>query len=249
MVVSIITATNNSGGTLEQCIKSVIGQTYKKIEYLIIDNCSTDASLDIARSYSENIKRIVSEPDKGIFDALNKGIKLATGDIIGFLHADDFYVSPEVIGKVVDKFRETGSDAVYGDLNYVGKNNAQKIIRKWVAGEYDEKKLRRGWMPPHPSLFVRRMCYTNFGYFNLNYRIASDYELILRFLAREKISISYLPEVLVNMRTGGTSNSNLRNIIKKSSEDLKALKEHKIGDFYTLMLKNLRKLNQFFPGK
>lgn len=247
MLVSIITATNNSGATLEQCITSVLGQTWKNIEYIIIDNCSTDGTLDIARSYQDKISRIVSEPDKGIFDALNKGIRLSTGDIIGFLHADDFYTSNQILQKVVDKFMETGSDAVYGDLNYVGKNNPGKIVRKWVAGPYDHKKILNGWMPPHPSLFIKRKCYKNFGYFNTGYKIAADYELILRFLAKNKISISYLPEVLVNMRTGGTSNSSLKNIIRKSSEDLKALKEHKIGNFYTLVLKNLRKLNQFFP--
>jgi glycosyltransferase involved in cell wall biosynthesis len=246
MLVTIITATYNSALTLETCIKSVLEQTYTEIEYIIIDNCSNDGTLDIAKSYSENVSRLVSEPDKGIFDALNKGIKLASGDIIGFLHADDFYASPTVIAQVVAQFQSSGADAVYGDLQYVGKNNPSKIIRNWVAGEYSTKKILNGWMPPHPTLFIKRECYKKYGYFNLNYKIAADYELILRFFAKNNISLSYLPKVLVKMRTGGTSNKGIRNIIKKSSEDLKALKEHQIGSFYTLVKKNLSKIRQFF---
>jgi glycosyltransferase len=245
MLISIITATYNSAKTLEQCIKSVLNQSYQKIEYIIIDNCSTDGTLDIAKTYSEQISRIVSEPDKGIFDALNKGIQLASGEIIGFLHADDFYASNDIIEQVADKFIESGTDAVYGDLQYVSRHNSRKVVRNWIAGKYDPKQLIKGWMPPHPAFFVKRKCYKSYGSFNLNFRIAADYELILRLLAKNQIKVTYLPKVLVKMRTGGTSNKGLRNIIKKSTEDLKAMRMHQIGGFYTLVLKNLRKLNQF----
>ena len=244
MLVTIITATYNSADTLEQCIKSVLDQTYKNIEYIIIDNCSKDKTLDIAKSYAEDVSRIVSEPDKGIFDALNKGILLAQGNIIGFLHADDFYASSAVIEKVVAKFSEAGSDAVYGDLQYVSKKNPAKIVRNWISGEYSIKKLQNGWMPPHPTLFIKRACYKKFGFFNIDFKIAADYELILRFIAKNKMTLSYIPEVLVKMRIGGTSNKSLKNIFTKSSEDLRAMKLHGTGNFFTLFKKNFRKLGQ-----
>jgi len=245
-LITIITATYNSALGLEQCIQSVLSQTYKEIEYIIIDNCSTDGTLDIAKTYSEHISRIISEPDKGIFDALNKGIKIASGEVIGFLHADDFYASPEIIEEVMLKFEASGSDSVFGDLQYISKNKPTKIIRNWVAGEFSHKKLSNGWMPPHPSFFVKRKCYLNYGLFNTNYQISSDYDLMLRFLGKHQISTSYIPKVLVKMRTGGKSNRSLNNIFIKSKEDFQALKENEIGNIYTLLLKNLRKLNQFF---
>jgi len=246
MVVSIITATYNSVESLEDCIKSVVTQTHENIEYIIIDNCSTDSTLDIAKSYSENINRIISEPDKGIFDALNKGIQIASGEIIGFLHADDFYADNTIIEKVVQKISQNDSDSLYGDLQYVAKRNTQKVIRNWVAGDYKPKKLLNGWMPPHPTFFVRRNCYQKYGLFNLDYKIAADYELMLRFLGKHQISTCYINAVMVKMRTGGTSNKSLTNIIQKSKEDLKALKENNIGSYYSLFLKNFRKINQFF---
>lgn len=246
MKVSIITATYNSASVLEQCIKSVLEQSYKNIEYIIIDNCSIDATLDIARTYEEGIDRIVSEPDKGIFDALNKGIQIASGDLIGFLHADDFYADNTVIEKIVSKIKASKTDSLYGDLQYVAKNNTSRVIRNWKAGNFSFKKLLNGWMPPHPTFFVKRYCYKEFGFFNLNYKIAADYELMLRFLGKNNISVCYLNQVLVKMRTGGTSNRSITNIFRKSAEDLKALKENKIGGYYTLVLKNFRKLNQFF---
>ena len=144
------------------------------------------------------------------------------------------------------KFEASGSDSVYGDLQYISKNNPAKIMRNWVAGEFKNKKLLNGWMPPHPSFFVKRKCYLNFGLFNTSYHISSDYDLMLRFLGKHQISTTYIPKVLVKMRTGGKSNRSLNNIFIKSKEDFKALKENEIGNIYTLLLKNFRKLNQFF---
>ena len=246
MTISIITATYNSENTIEDCIKSVISQTYQNIEYIIIDNCSEDTTLDIAKSYGEKISRIISEPDKGIFDALNKGIQIAKGDYIGFLHADDFYANNQIIAQVVALLTKKKTESLYGNLQYVAQKKTDKIIRNWIAGKFTPKKLLNGWMPPHPTFFVKRSCYKEFGLFNLNYKIASDYELMLRFLGKHNISTCYLNKVLVKMRTGGTSNKSLKNILQKSTEDLKALKENNIGGYYTLVLKNLRKVNQFF---
>ncbi len=245
MTITIITATYNSALSIEDCIKSVLSQTYKNIEYIIIDNCSTDTTLDIAKSYDEKIDRIISEPDKGIFDALNKGIQIASGDYIGFLHADDFYADNEVIENVAKLLTEKETDSLYGDLQYVGQKNSSRVIRNWIAGEFTKKKLMNGWMPPHPTFFVKRSCYRKLGLFNLDYKIAADYELMLRFLGKHSISTCYLNNVLVKMRTGGTSNKSLKNVIRKSKEDLKAIKENNMRSYYTLVLKNLRKINQF----
>jgi glycosyltransferase involved in cell wall biosynthesis len=246
MVVSIITATYNSAPTLEQCIQSVMQQSYQDIEHILIDNCSTDGTLDIAKSYSDEISRIVSEPDKGIYDALNKGIQLARGEIIGFLHADDFYASANVIALVAEQFKDNEINAVYGDLQYVDKKTGEKVIRNWVSGNFSHEKLKNGWMPPHPTLFIKKSCYKAYGLFDLNYKIAADYELMIRFLFGHGLNIAYIPEVLVKMRTGGTSNKGLRNIFKKSAEDLRAIRHHKLGGFFTLIKKNFRKLGQFF---
>lgn len=246
MTITIITATYNAAQTIRDCIESVLSQTYDNIEYIIVDNRSTDGTLDIAKSYEEKISRIISEPDNGIFDALNKGIQVASGDYIGFLHADDFYTDENIIENVANLLSKKKTDSLYGDLQYVGQKNTRKTIRNWIAGEFTYKKLLNGWMPPHPTFFVKRSCYRSYGLFNLNYKIAADYELMLRFLGKHKISTIYLNKVLIKMRTGGTSNKNLKNIIQKSTEDLKALKENQLGSYYTLVLKNLRKVNQFF---
>ncbi|MFN8255339.1 MAG: glycosyltransferase family 2 protein [Bacteroidales bacterium] len=244
--ITIITATYNSGHALKQCIDSVLNQTYKNIEYIIIDNCSTDQTLDIVRTYEEKISKIISEPDKGIFDALNKGIKIATGDVIGFLHADDFYANNFVLEKIMNLFDDSGADSVYGDLQYVSKLNPDKVIRNWVAGQFSIQKLKKGWMPPHPSFFVRKKVYSENGYFNLKYSISADYDIILRLFYGARISTAYLPEVVVKMRVGGTSNRSIGNIIKKSTEDLKAIRKNRVGGFHTLFLKNIRKIDQFF---
>ncbi len=245
MKVTIITTTNNSANSLSTCINSVLNQSYEDIEYIIIDNCSTDATLDIAKSYLDQISRIVSEEDEGIFDAMNKGIKLASGDIIGFLNSDDFYADNKVIEDVVNKFTEDNCMAVYSDLQYVAQNNNNKLIRNWIAGPYKSNLLLKGWMPPHPTFFVKRECYLKYGLYNTNYKIASDYELMIRFLHQHKISISYINRVLVKMRLGGKSNRSVKNIIQKSKEDLAIIKAAKIGGYKTLLLKNLCKVKQF----
>ncbi len=245
MKISIITTTYNNEQTIAQCIESVVNQTYDNIEYIIIDGKSTDNSLTIAKNYSDKISRIISEKDEGMYYALNKGIKIASGDIIGFLHADDFYENNKVIENIVLQFKEFNTDSVYGDLQYVKKNNANSVIRNWKAGKFSFKKLKTGWMPPHPSFFVKKEIYNKYGLFNTDLKIAADYDLMIRFLGKHKISTHYLPKVIVKMRWGGKSNKNIKNIIAKSKEDYKAIKTNKIGGLRTLFLKNFNKIKQF----
>ena len=190
---------------------------------------------------------LVSEPDEGIYDALNKGIKLATGDVIGLLHSDDIYFDENVLAKVALLFEEKNVGSVYGDLVYVDKKDTTKVFRYWKAGEFNENKLRKGWMPPHPSFFIRKEIYDRYGLYDTDFKIAADYDLILRFLGKHKISTLYLPEVLVKMRWGGKSNKSLGNIIQKSYEDYRALKKNTFNNpLLILFKKNLSKLPQLF---
>jgi len=246
MLVSIITASFNNVSTIENTIQSVLSQSFTNIEYIVIDGNSTDGTLEILEKYRSRISKIVCEKDNGIYDALNKGLSLATGDVVGFLHADDFYASNQIISNIVDVFEHTNSDAVYGDLLYVDKNNIDKIFRYWQAGEFSRKKIKLGWMPPHPTLFVKNSIYKKVGFFDTIFKIAADYDMILRLFYKHQISVSYLPKVIVLMRTGGASNRNLKNIFNKMREDLKALRKNKIPfPLWVLFLKNISKIPQF----
>ena len=189
--------------------------------------------------------KIVSEPDQGIYEALNKGIKFASGDVISFLHSDDFYADECVLKNVADKFEESKSDSVYGDLQYVRKNNIGKIVRHWESGDFDLRKLKNGWMPPHPSFFVKKKVYKKHGDFDLSFKIAADYDFMMRVLFKGQISASYLPEVCVKMRVGGESNRSIRNVIRKTKEDFRAIKNNDLGGLSTLLCKHMRKIPQF----
>ena len=246
---SIITATFNSAESVASTIKSIKEQSYNDYEVLFIDGASTDNTVDIIREHTADISdriKIVSEADKGIYDALNKGLNAANGEIISFLHADDFYASTETLKKVSERFKRDSSGSVYGDLLYVGKGNTNKVIRHWQSGECTRRKLKRGWMPPHPSFFVKKSIYEKYGAFDVSLKIAADYDFMMRVLFKENISTSYLPEVLVKMRVGGVSNKSLKNILRKSREDLIAMKKNELGGFISLVIKNIRKLPQFF---
>ncbi|MCD4795084.1 MAG: glycosyltransferase [Bacteroidales bacterium] len=246
MKVSIITATYNNENTVEDTVLSVSSQTYKNIEHIIIDGNSSDNTIQIIKKHQDKIAKIISEPDKGIYDALNKGIKYASGDIICFLHADDIYAEQTIIEKAVNLFSEKQIDSIYGDLQYVAKEDTGKIIRYWKSGEFTFSKLKKGWMPPHPTFLVKKEVYENCGVFDTNLKIAADYDIILRFLGKHKISTAYLPEVMIKMRIGGESNKSLKNIIKKMKEDVKALKKNKLGGWQTVIMKNIIKIPQLF---
>lgn len=197
-------------------------------------------------SYRSRLGVLVSERDKGIYDALNKGIKQATGDVVGFLHADDVFENSEVLARMAAAFQDPTVDAVYGDLVYVRQDDTSQVIRYWKSGLYDQAALSRGWMPPHPTFYVRRSVYERLGGFDTRYRIAADYDTVLRFLAVRKIRAAYIPEVLVRMRTGGISNRSLKTIIRKSREDIEVLRRNKVGGVLTLLRKNLGKVSQFW---
>ena len=204
--ISIITVAFNSAKTIKGTIESIISQDYNNIEYLIIDGGSTDATMDIVKSYSEHVKYFVSEPDNGIYDAMNKGIKAATGDVIGILNSDDFYPNSFVLSNVAKLFQKYSCDAVYGDLVYVKANDINKIKRYWQAGEYSTSKIKNGWMLPHPTFFVKKKIYIRYGLYDTDLKSAADYEMILKLLYKHNISVHYVPMILVNMRMGGESN-------------------------------------------
>ena len=248
MKVTIITVVRNNVKSIEDCIKSVIGQTHKDIEYVIIDKGSTDGTVDIVEKYKDRIAVFVSEKDEGAYYALNKGLQIASGDIIGILHSDDVYENEHVIERVVNIFKGSNSiQAVYADLVYVSKNDINKVIRYWHSGEYDENSFVNGWMPPHPTLFIRKKIYDQFGVYNTSFKICADYELILRFLYKHKIVPYYLPEVIVRMRVGGLSNKNPIAMMRKSCEDYKAWKSNGLkASLVTIFKKNIIKIPQFF---
>ena len=246
MKVSIITACRNSAPTLEGAIQSLLAQDYPEVEYILVDGCSNDGTAQILERYKAQIHKLISEPDGGLYDALNKGITAATGDIVGHLNADDLYAKRTVLSTVMRTFIEKKTDTVYGDLNYVDAGDITRIRRKWVAGPYDRKNFLKGWMPPHPAFFVRRETYLNDGMFNTGFRISADYELMLRLLYCRGITSAYIPEVLVTMRTGGLSNRSLLNRIQANAEDRKAWTLNGVRPgLFTLWRKPLSKLGQW----
>jgi glycosyltransferase len=246
MKISIITATYNSLKHLPASLQSISSQSYPNIEWIVVDGNSTDGTKEFIEANSSKITNWVSEADKGIYDALNKGISMANGDIIGFLHSDDFFASNDVIQKIIEKFLKEEIDGVYGDLNYVSVMDVNNIIRKWKSRPYKLSLLKNGWMPAHPTLFLKKEVYKKHGQFDLNFKIAADYDFMLRILKDESLAFSYLPQVITNMRVGGASNK-IENIRLKMSEDRKALIKNEFKGIYKiLLLKNISKLKQFF---
>jgi len=247
MKVSIITVCYNSAETIEDTIKSVVEQTFKNVEFIIIDGGSTDGTHAIIEKYKDKIASFTSEPDEGIFDAMNKGVKKATGDVIGILNSDDFYKTNESIALVAEVF-ESDSDtlAVYGDIEYVNKTDTDKIVRYWRSGRFKRGKMQYGWMPPHPSFFVRRQVYEKYGVFDTAFKISADYELMLRMLYKHKIKAAYINKTLVKMRIGGNSGGGIKNRIKANNEDKLARKVNNLNySFFFTILKPIRKLPQF----
>ncbi len=242
MKVSIITVVRNNQATIAHTIDSVLNQDYQDIEYIVIDGCSTDATVSIIKSYGNRISKFISEPDKGMYDAMNKGLKLATGDIVGLLNSDDFYESNFVISQIVREFTRRTVDLVFGDIVFVNPLNVERIVRYYSSANFHPEKFSWGWMPAHPSCFLKRKVYNKYGYYRTDYKLASDYELLLRLVGIHNISYSYLPNVLVRMRPGGASNKNLACRWISNQEILRACAEHGIET-------NFLKLLARYPAK
>ncbi len=247
MKISIITITYNSQHTVEDTIQSVTSQDYDDIEYIIVDGMSKDSTLKIVDKYRHRIAKVISEKDNGLYDALNKGIKAATGDVVGLLHSDDMYSDKSVISNIARIFANSAKpDAVYADLVFVSRSDTEKVMRIWKSGEYREGAFLKGWMPPHPTFFVKRNCYERFGYFNTNLKLSADYELMLRFIHKNHIRISYLPQTIVKMRMGGTSNVSFFVKLKANLEDKIAWRLNGIKPgALTVLKKPFSKIGQF----
>jgi glycosyltransferase involved in cell wall biosynthesis len=245
MQISIITAVYNRCTTIGEALDSLHAQRHGAFEHVIVDGGSTDGTLELLRERARPGAVILSGPDAGIYDALNKGLARATGEVVGLLHSDDMFADAEVLTRVAEAF--TGDDvlAVYGDLHYVSRGTPTRVVRHWRSGEFHPGRLRYGWMPPHPALFVRRSVVERFGGYDTSFRIAGDYDAILRYFSSEGFRARYIPQVLVKMRVGGESNRSLGRILAKSREDWRAIRKNGIGGPHTLACKNFRKIGQF----
>lgn len=244
MKISIITITYNSAKTVQRALASVQEQTYPDIEHIIVDGASTDGTREIIEAYAAKHKNVrwVSEKDNGIYDALNKGIGMATGDVIGFLHSDDKLYSPDSIGQIAAAFQTSETDVVYGDLQYC---NGQRVVRRWKSNDFHSRALKYGWMPPHPTVYVRSKVYQEVGLYDDGFYISADYDMILRIFTAG-YQTRYIPEVLVSMETGGASNRNAKARLSKTQEDFLVLKKNHVGAGYlTVACKQLRKIRQF----
>lgn len=247
MKVSLITVTYNAEEFIEQCIKSVLSQTYDDIEYIVVDGKSTDNTMTIVEKYSGFISRIISEPDKGIYDAMNKGIALASGDIIGILNSDDFFPEDDIIQTVVDAFGGGITQIVYGNLWYILPTFPNKIVRRWKSQSYKKNLFQLGWMPAHTTFFARRNLFSEYGNYNIAFKTSADYELMLRFIHKYNLKAVHINKVLVVMRIGGVSNRSVRNRLSASWNDFRAMRHNSLKwPLLAIMLKPLRKISQYF---
>lgn len=247
MKVTLITATFNSASSIKTCLGSVVFQNYNDLEYLVIDGKSSDDTLNFVKDYQQKFPfiKLFSEKDCGIYDALNKGVQLATGDVVGFVHSDDLLASNHIVTDVVTQLQNEQLDGVYGDLQYVDKFDLNKVIRLWKSCDFKPGLLKQGWMPAHPTLFLKKEVYKKHGLFDLTYKIAADYDFMLRVLKDNSLKFGYLPKVITKMRVGGASNRSLKNIIQKTKEDYRAIRSNKLGGIYSILRKNTSKIKQF----
>lgn len=247
MKVSLITVCYNAARYLPDCIQSVLEQDHPDIEYLIIDGNSTDGTQEIVQSFGDRVSQFVSEPDQGIYDAMNKGLKLATGEVVGILNADDVYARPDIISQVVRCFAETGTDTLYGDLVYVPENDLDKIVRYYPGKDFHPRKMQQGNMPPHPTFFVKRNLYAQHGLFSTDYQICADFELMVRLFRVHEVSYQYLPLTMVKMRTGGSSTRGLKSTLTINEEMLHALRSNQLqSSRLRIYSKYFRKVFQLF---
>lgn len=245
MKISVVTAVFDRVGTIADAMKSVQSQSYSQVEHIVQDGGSKDGTLDEVARLATKKTKVISERDSGIYDAINRGICRATGDVIGLMHSDDFFADERVLGKVAAAFEDPAIQGVYGDLQYISADHVSRVIRHWRAGSYDPGLLKRGWMPPHPTLYLRREVFERFGLYDTSFSIAADYDAMLRYLVQGNLKVVYIPEVLVKMRLGGESNRSLERILHKSREDLRAIRKNGVGGIGTLAAKNISKLGQF----
>jgi len=245
MDLTIITAVFNREDTVGHALASLSSQSYPHVEHVVVDGASTDNTLEVVRAHAVRRVSIVSEPDRGIYDALNKGLARMTGDVVGLLHSDDMFADADVLARVAQAFSSEDVLAVYGDLHYVSREDPNRVVRHWRSGEFHPDRLRYGWMPPHPALFLRRSVIERLGGYDTSFRIGGDYDAILRYFSSDGFRAAYIPEVLVKMRVGGESNRSLGRIMRKSREDYTAIRRNGVGGVHTLALKNLRKIGQF----
>jgi glycosyltransferase len=244
--ISIVTAVYNRASTLPDVLSSLQSQSYAPVEHIIQDGGSTDGTLDVIKRLKNATVSLQSAPDGGIYDAINKGIARATGDIIGLMHSDDFFANDTILQQVAAALEDPSIDGVYGDLDYVNSDDTSRIVRKWRSGAYTPDRLAKGWMPPHPTLYLRKNVFQEWGAYDTSYRIAADYDAMLRYLVKGQIKLAYVPEVFLKMRVGGESNRSLKKIIQKSREDYRAIKSNNVGGLATLAVKNFSKIKQFF---
>jgi glycosyltransferase involved in cell wall biosynthesis len=248
--VSIITVSHNSVRTISDTIKSVLAQTYDDIEYIIIDGSSTDGTIELVNSFGKNISKFLSEPDKGIYDAINKGIRLATGDIVGILNSDDFFYDSFVIERIAEQFKENEIDAVFGDARFVDPVRTSKVVRYYSSKYFNTGKFKFGFMPAHPSFYVKRELFEEFGYYKVDYKIAADFELLVRFLYINKIEFRYLEMPFLSMRTGGVSNKSIISKYTLNKEIARACKENGIRtNFFRIYSKYFTKMFEFLGNR
>lgn len=245
MKISVVTAVMNGRATLPAMLDSLQAQRHSDVEHVIQDGGSTDGTLAYLSSKAHRNMVLHSAPDTGIYDAINQGIQRASGDVIGVLHADDQFASPKVLGLVADALADPDIDGVYGDLQYVARDDPTRVIRHWQAGAYRAAQLKRGWMPPHPTLYLRREVFARAGLYDTSFRISGDYDAMLRFLTAGQVRLGYIPQVMIRMKMGGVSNRSFAHMLRKSREDYRAIRRHGVGGFGTLVSKNLSKLPQF----
>ena len=245
MKISVVTAVMNGGDTLARAVDSIRTQTHRDIEHVVQDGGSTDGTLAYLARHGYPSMALVSAPDGGLYQAINAGIARATGDVVGLLHSDDYLASDDVLARVASVLEDPAIDGVYGDLQYVSRDDTNRVVRHWTAGPYTPQKLRRGWMPPHPTLYLRREVFARAGLYDTSYRIAGDYDGMLRWLTSGQVQLAYIPQVMVRMRLGGVSNRSLGQMLRKSREDYRAIRTHGVGGVGTLVAKNLSKLPQF----
>lgn len=249
MKISIITATFNSSDFLEDCIGSVLMQDYDNIEHIIVDGGSTDGTVDIARRFESETRKWISEKDAGIYDAINKGMNMATGNVIGILNSDDLLASPDVVTCIANAFNRANVDSIYGDLVYVSPGDTSRVLRHWKSAAYDRQRFLLGWMPAHPTFYVRKEVVTKLGGYKLDFLSAADYELMTRYLYRHGVTAWYLEKLIVKMRVGGVSNRSLLHRLRANRKDYQAMRENAFPfPLASSLLKPLTKVPQYFSS-